>query len=141
LISLAITPINLDGSKRPHWGSYSVDTAEHYYPYREALSWLRANSNGRTLSAGLTSPYPFDFYTYQLGWQPTWVIRRAEPDESDIMALSQALAEAEKWKYQYILFHVLGSDIPKLSDTGDFRQAAIFRNSAHILVIYQRESP
>jgi len=141
LISLVITPINLDGSKEPYWGNYNIDTAEHYYPYREALSWLSDHPGQRTLSAGLVYPYDFDFYAHQLGWKPAGIIRRANGDESDLIALSRAFLVAEKGNYQYILFHVFGADTPQPSDTGNFRQAAIFRNSAHILVIYQRAKP
>jgi len=40
-VSLWISPINLDGSKKPLWGNYIRDTSEHYYPYREAVEWLK----------------------------------------------------------------------------------------------------
>lgn len=69
--NLLITPINLDGTKKPFWGSYLIDTSEHYYPYRSALSWLHDNyGNARILSTGMSYPYFFEFYFDKLNWKP-----------------------------------------------------------------------
>ena len=42
-INLWASPVFIDGTKKPLWGNYLTDTSEHYYPYREALTWLKTN--------------------------------------------------------------------------------------------------
>lgn len=70
-INLWITPINLDGTKKPLWGNYLIDTSEHYYPYRIALSWVHDNyDNASILSTSLNYPYYFEFYFEKLNWYP-----------------------------------------------------------------------
>jgi hypothetical protein len=76
--NILLSPINLDGTKRPLWGSYLVDTSEHYYPYREALLWLKdQHTTGRILFADLDYEYLFEFYFRQMDWRPRYQVLRA----------------------------------------------------------------
>ncbi len=142
LVSLAITPINPDGTKKPFWDSYNTDTAEHYYPYREAIIWLQSTDpNARVLSAGTYSQYYFSFYAHQLKWKIQGKLTRRKTDESyenNAVTLQRAIDAAEKDNYQIILFQPLGKDIPDLPNASNFELIKIIQNSAHFLLIYGR---
>jgi hypothetical protein len=69
--NLLITPVHADGTKAPYWGNYLFDTSEHYYPFREAITWLRDDPrNDSILFAGWNYGYHFEFYFRQLQWRP-----------------------------------------------------------------------
>ncbi len=71
--NLLMTPVNADGTKAPYWGNYLFDTSEHYYPFREAITWLRDDPRGGSiLFAGWNYGYHFDFYFQQLQWHPAY---------------------------------------------------------------------
>ncbi len=73
VVNLALSPVHLDGTKTPFWGNYLLDTSEHYYPYPQALAWLKENhGQARILFSGMNYPYYFDFYFQQLGWRPAY---------------------------------------------------------------------
>lgn len=72
-LNLLLSPVHLDGTKAPFWGNYLIDTSEHYYPYPEALAWLRENhADERILFTGMDYQYYFEFYFEQLGWSPKY---------------------------------------------------------------------
>ena len=117
LVNFVISPINLDGSKKPYWGNYNVDTSEHYYPYREAIAWLGETYPGvHSLSGGLYYPYPFDFYSDQFHWKPQDILFRSKSQvsgDSDSAELAIVLAEAKIRNDPIVLFHVLGKKFLK----------------------------
>ena len=142
LVSLMLSPINLDGSKRPYWDNYTFDTAEHYYPYREAISWLKDTyPEEPVLVGGMTYHYYFEFYDYMFNWRPGATFQRADNTIGDPEALSQALVEAQINDYQIVLFQVLDKDIPQLPNPSTFHQEKVFRNSAQVLVVYHMGKP
>ncbi len=136
-LNLAMSPINVDGTKVPYWGNYLVDTSEHYYPYDEALLWLR-NEYGheRILFSGMNYRYPLDFYFGKYDWHPAFDVHLVpgEPDEN--AALLQVLAEAEQQNYDLVLWQVRGNQIPQRSASGRFCQLKEFRNQAHRLLLF-----
>lgn len=72
-VNLLQSPIHLDGTKVPFWGNYLYDTSEHYYPYPEALSWIKQNApDDRILFGRPAYGYGFGFYFNQLGWHPQY---------------------------------------------------------------------
>ncbi len=135
------SPVNLDGSKKPLWGNRLTDTSEHYYPYREALGWLKANyGNESIMFAGMYYPYPFDFYFGQLAWRPINLEYMSKYLDDNALSLSQAAAEAERDDMQVILFQVLGKDVPGANAAGpNFQETKIFKNEAHTLIVYTRK--
>ncbi len=69
--NVALSPVHLDGSRVPLWGTYLWDTGEHYYPYPQTLAWLQENAaSRRILFTGMDYAYFLDFYFQQLDWQP-----------------------------------------------------------------------
>jgi hypothetical protein len=146
--NLLISPVYPDGSKKPFWGNYLVDTSEHYYPYREALSWLKeTHRDDHILFAGLYYPYLFDFYIDQLHWAPHYKIVRYQKayevvshDKAydETYAVSQMLDTAGRFDIDLLVYHVLGEHIPKPGNTGYFKQERVFSNHAHTIVVYQR---
>lgn len=138
-LNLIITPINIDGTKKPYWDNYNYDTAEHYYPYREALYWLKERySTEGLLFANLNYPYQYYFYFAQWHWGPKFETLPVANGISDDEALEASLKEAEKHDESMIIFHVLGKTIPQLKDTQHFRQEKVFQNMSHTLVIYKK---
>ena len=142
VVNFWISPVNLDGTKKPLWGNYLTDTSEHYYPYRAALEWLKSN-NGQNpvLFAGLYYPYDFDFYFGQLDWKPAYYPQlMAKYLYSNSLNLSQAVAEADADHINIILFQVLGNNKTAVIPTvGSFHEEKTFINQAQALVVYRRK--
>jgi len=141
VINLWTSPVYLDGTKKPLWGNALTDTSEHYYPYREALGWLKNNyGNESILFAGMYYPYPFDFYFGQLSWTPINLEYMTRYINSNSLSLSLAVAEAERDNIQVVLFQVLGKQSPNEPAAGPlFHEEKIFRNEAHTLIVYTRK--
>ena len=142
IINLWTSPVFIDGTKKPLWGNYLANTSEHYYPYREALDWLKNNyGNERIMFTGMNYPYYFDFYFNQLNWMPEYNVLQTNNKDNDSVSLSRALAEADTEKFNIVLFQVLGNEIPNPNDTKHyFYEEKIFRNDAHILIVYHRKT-
>lgn len=154
IISLAIamnlyaSPINLDGTKKPLWGSYLIDTAEHYYPYREALIWLKENHpNDKILVTGMYYPYfSLEFYFNRLNWHPQYTqlqigdetdyARKGSTPKYSIENIPRILTQAEQSGYSVVLYHDLEGQIPPIQSVGNFQLAKVAQNQAHILLIY-----
>ena len=101
-----------DGTKKPLWGNTLTDTSEHYYPYREALEWLKNNSEHEPIMfAGMYYPYSFGFYFGQLGWTPVHTVLMTT-DISNPISLAQALTQADVEHINMVLFQVLGDQNP-----------------------------
>jgi hypothetical protein len=138
-INLWKSPVFIDGTKKPFWGNYLADTSEHYYPYPEALGWLKNNyANAPVLFTGMYYPYFFDFYFNQLGWAPDHKILLTNIEDNDSVSLSRALIEAEAANFDIVVFQVLGKEPPQGVDTGRYREEKTLRNDAHLLIIYHR---
>lgn len=136
LLNLLISPVNSDGSKVPYWGNYLVDTSEHYYPYQDALLWIKNTfPQNHILFAGLNYPYYFNFYFNKLAWFPKHNTLKAKVGQSDDQAISKAITSAEKNHEQVILFQVLGKVIPQYPTDNSFSKVKIFQNKAHILLV------
>jgi hypothetical protein len=119
-----------------------ADTAEHYYPYRAALEWLKANhEDDRILFTGMYYPYiSFAFYFGKLHWEPDHEIVLTEKTEDYRATLSAALAKANAENFDVVLYHLAGNEIPQIEDSHGFAAEQIFKNDAHSLIVYQRIS-
>jgi hypothetical protein len=139
-INLWASPVFIDGTKKPLWGNYLTDTSEHYYPYREALTWLKTKyGNEPIMFAGLYYPYPFVFYFDQLDWTPLTTVSYTNFVDSNFLSLSLALVQAEDDNIKIVLFQVLGNEKPEAIASGpSFHVEKIFQNDAHILIVYRR---
>lgn len=137
--SLAITPIRWDGSKEPYWDSYNVDTAEHYYPYREAIRWLKSTHPGeKTLIVGWTTDYFIKFYAEKYQWMNWEVLKRDQNIQNEPLFISRALAGASKENYPIVLVHVLSRDYTAPEKTSGYKVEKVVENSAHKLIIYRQ---
>lgn len=140
--SLALSPVQIDGSKAPGWGNYLMDISEHYYPIDKAISWLQKNHpDGDILIAGLYYDYFFDFYANKQNWAPprAKIMYSNSSNQDDSANLAIALTEAEKQGYNIVLFFVLGKDIPRVPENSPFHQEHVISNLAHSLVVYSRD--
>lgn len=77
-INVVFNPLQLDGSKKAYWGDYGYDTAEHYYPFRQALQ--KAKEKGFSSVTLLTNDYQpyflrFAFQFAHLEYYPQWNIQ------------------------------------------------------------------
>jgi len=138
-INLLISPVYLDGVKKPHWGNYLIDTSEHYYPYQDAIIWLKNNySNGRILYTGTDYPYSFKFYWNKLAWHAKHESITTENKDNETIAVSKILDKAEKENFDFVVYRVLRQDFIQPQSTGEFN-VKIIKNSAHILIIYYKD--
>ncbi len=131
---LWLSPLNPDGTKKPYWGTYRVDTAEHYYPYRRTIAWLKENHpNDRVLFTGMAYPYLFEFYFHQMQWYPEYEERlMRDPRGMDVVALVEA-AFAEG--FDVVVYQSAAEDLPA-ADGGALDVEQVIRNDAHGLVVY-----
>lgn len=139
--NLVLSPLNLDGSKKPLWGNYGIDTAEHYYPYRTALRWLRDNHPADEIRfAGLSYYYWFAYYFMRLHWQADHDVVQGDNVEGDAqtLAVENALRDAARDGRHLVLYHVRGDTVPEPAEMHGFDVEKVFRNQAHILVLYAR---
>ncbi len=139
-LNLWSSPVFIDGTKKPLWGNYLTDTSEHYYPYREALTWLKTNHGEEPiLFAGMYYPYPFVFYFDQLDWTPLTTVSYTNYIDSNSLSLSRALVQAEDDNINIVLFQDLGNEEPdSITSAPMFHIEKIFQNDAHILIVYHR---
>jgi hypothetical protein len=137
--NLWMSPIFIDGTRKPAWGIYLINTTARTYPYREALDWLKTNhANQRILFTGMYYPYRFDFYFNQLNWTPAYDVFMTEQSDSDSISLSHALVEAGIDKSDLILFQVMGNAPARGDGLGAFVETKIFKNEAYSLIVYAR---
>jgi hypothetical protein len=138
LTNLFLSPVNLDGTKKPFWGNYLSDFSEHYYPYPEALAWLK-DSHGKDniLFAGLSYPYYVGFYFDRLNWHPQYE-RSYITGDDESATIFNILTEAEEKGYSVVVYHVLGKQIPQPGPTWYYHQEKTFSNNAHNLVVYTK---
>ena len=138
--NVLLSPINLDGTKKPFWGVYFDDTAEHYYPYAETIAWLHETHPGASiLFAGLSSGHPLVFYFEKEAWHPPFeapINAHGKPGElADLQAAAARLGALDK---AVIVFHPhpKGSNVP--DSVGPFSLEKTFSNQAHSLYVYTR---
>ncbi len=136
--NLLLSPINLDGVKAPYWGNYRTDTSEHYYPYQDALVWLKNNYAGkRMLFTGLDFYYPFQFYWNKLNWKPKRDGILSKSVNNETIAISNVLQKAENERYSIVVYRVIGANPVLPQDLGGFR-VQVIKNSAHTLLIFYK---
>ncbi len=133
--NLALTPVNLDGTRKPSWGY----PGESYYPFPEALSWLKDHGRpARIVFAGLSSVYYFDFYFDRMGWHPEY---EAFPDfrEDDPASFERAFQFASEYGSTCVVAMVDENPPrpPPLSGAARQWQLKVFHSMAHSLLVYQ----
>ncbi len=135
--NLALTPVNLDGTRKPSWGY----PGESYYPFPDALSWLKDHGRpARIVFAGLGFDYYFDFYFDRMGWHPEY-----EPfmdfREDDPASFDRAIQFASE-RGSTCVVAIVEENPPHPPELGDaVRQwkLKVFRNLAHSLLVYTRD--
>ncbi len=136
-VNLWMSPVNLDGTKKPFWGNYLADTSEHYYPYREAIEWLKTNHrHDRILFTGMHYPYiSFSFYFSKFDWEPENKILLTENTNDQTNSVSEALSQAAAANFDVICYQAAGNEMPQVTDLYGFIQEKIIKNDAHMLII------
>jgi hypothetical protein len=136
-VNLAISPVNLDGTKQPYWGNYEADISEHYYPYDEALLWLSQHAEEQEI---LFSPMFYDyylaFYFAKFDWHPQYEVRLAPVGTDDSSSLADALAEARMRGFGLVLFQPQAESIPQPAEMSGYCLQQVFKNQAHQLLLY-----
>jgi NADH:ubiquinone oxidoreductase subunit 5 (subunit L)/multisubunit Na+/H+ antiporter MnhA subunit len=136
--NLAITPVNLDGTKNPAWGY----PGESYYPFPEALSWLKDHHRpSRIVFAGMSVDYYFDFYFDRLGWHPQYQ-RVGDLRADDAASLQDTLQTASERGSTCVV--VLAGENPappppQLLGAAGKWELTVFRNMAYSLFVYTLE--
>jgi len=137
--NLSMSPVNLDGTKKPMWGDYQENTSEHYYPYRETISWLRATyPNEAILFSGLYFPYFFRFYFEKYNWTPDYETLYSDETMEDAKSFDLALKEAKDKNIKIIVFQAQNKNHDTLpAKAGDFYLERLFENQAHLIAVYR----
>ena len=134
--NLLFSPIHLDGAKTAYWGNYLTDTSEHYYPYQDALIWLKNNyAEERMLFAGLDFYYPFEFYWNKLDWKPKRDGIPSEGITDETLAISSILKKAEDEHYSIVVYRVKDNNFVLPRETGKFRIQVTQKQRAHAVNI------
>jgi hypothetical protein len=143
--NLCWSPVNWDGTKKPGWGQYDLDTSEHYYPYREAIRDInRRHASDRILFAGMYYYYPVALYLdkgIRFGCSTDEAHRTRYPitTTDDPTLLTQLLARAAQDGFDVVLLQLYGQTVPELPALPPgFHQERVFENDAHRLVLYAR---
>ncbi|MFZ5573395.1 MAG: hypothetical protein ACOZF0_23580 [Thermodesulfobacteriota bacterium] len=138
-VNFAISPIHMDGTKKPLWGSGLCDTAEHYYPYREALRWLKSERAAEPLLfAGLNYSYYFRFYFDQLGWEPRHAVMFSAANEKPVETPGKVFFAANRNHYKTIVYHIPHEGVVPAGGEFGYGLKKVFRNQAHALAVYGR---
>jgi hypothetical protein len=136
-LNLGLSPVYLDGTKVPFWGNYLIDTSEHYYPYDQALLWLKNNrGSDRILFSEMFYNYYLSFYFAKYNWHPTYDIQISAENADETSSLSNVLSEARQKGFSLVLVQVRDDFIPRPDATGDFCLEKVFKNQAHILLLF-----
>ncbi|MEO7425498.1 MAG: hypothetical protein ABI036_09950 [Fibrobacteria bacterium] len=134
--NIILSPVNADGSKKPHWGVYGTDVGDHAYPYREAVLQLKQAGLGKHARlTGLYYPYPTGFYL-EPDQMPVQSLVAPASDEAVLM--DSLLAASDREGFTAVLYHVLGDSVPVLKNPHGYGNIRIFRNQAHALVLFSR---
>jgi len=135
--NLGFSPVYLDGTKVPFWGNYLIDTSEHYYPYDQALLWLKNNrGSNRILFSEMFYNYYLGFYFAKYNWHPTYDIRISAENADETSVLSSVLLDAGQNGFSEVLVQVPDNFMPQKNATGDFCLEKVFRNQAHTLLLF-----
>jgi hypothetical protein len=138
--NVLLSPVHADGSKKPNWGSPLIDTAEHYYPYRRTIEWLREkHPNARVVFAGLTYPYYLGFYFQRYGWRPELEVRIAPEAPAERRETLRQLAVAEGTN-TVLVYHPLPGEAADgaAAVLAPFRLEHVVENAAHRLLLFSR---
>jgi hypothetical protein len=135
--NLLISPINSDGTKKPFWGNYNTDTSEHYYPYEETLKWIKdSDIHGSLLFTGLYYPYYFGFYFNKLNWYPVYKVIESEENRNENRDILKMLAIGKEENYTFVIYHILGKEIPTFENDIGYAHKQVFCNMAHCLLVF-----
>lgn len=139
--NLLMSPVNLDGTKKPYWGNYIVKTpAEHYYPIPDALAWLKDNRRPEMIHfVGFSISYFFDFYYDKLDWHPRYELLK-EFRADDPAFIRDTLQAALQSEADCVVFRV-DARVPQLNPADGIDQLwqmKVFSNMAHSLLVYSR---
>jgi len=143
--NLLLSPILLDGTKKPYWGDYNYNTSEQYYPYAEVLSYIKeTRPDSRIFFADAWRQYFVEFYFSKLNWFPKYEFMRSGPNElwvpkeNNRNGLNFILLSASNKGYDTVIYHVLGKYIPNINAPFESYKEKLFCNMVHCLVLFYK---
>jgi hypothetical protein len=137
VLNLVFSPVHLDGTKVPFWGNYLIDTSEHYYPYDQALLWLKNNrGSDRILFSEMFYNYYLSFYFAKYNWHPTYDVQISAENADETAVLSDALSNAGQNGFSEVLVQVPDDFIPQPDAARDYCLEKVFKNQAHKLLLF-----
>ncbi|NMC60358.1 MAG: hypothetical protein GYA51_13390 [Candidatus Methanofastidiosa archaeon] len=108
--NIIISPINMDGTKKPFWGNYNYDTSEHYYPFDTAFKLLKQKQVNNILISDMTYPYYYKFYLSK--YELTAKVKEKVTPVNEVMSLEDAVTYATTKGYDAVIYPIL-KDIGK----------------------------
>lgn len=150
--NVLLTPIHLDGTRKPNWGSPLADTAEYTYPYEQTIRALQSNPSVQhlLLAGDYYYYYGLRFYLEKYHLNPTVseyyfdTVRFDTTGEKTYFFLFwQKLNDGSDPKLSQvdtIIYHsVNGIDLqPMIKKNDRFSIWQMFRNSEHRLYILKK---
>jgi hypothetical protein len=137
--NLVFSPILSDGTKKPFWGNYNYDTSEHYYPYKEVVSFIKdTHIKPQILITGLFREYYIRFIFSKLDWRPKYDFLLSEAKRGNWDEISAVLAYASKNGYDNVIYHVIGTHTPEIYPLSESYKNKLFCNQAHCLILFYK---
>ncbi len=103
--NIIISPINMDGTKKPYWGNYNYDTSEHYYPFDAAFKYLKQKEVNNIFLTGMTYPYYYKFYLSK--YDLTVKVKEKVAPTNEVMSLEDAVTYATTKEYDAVIYPIL----------------------------------
>jgi hypothetical protein len=144
VLSLLILAVNLwmlpliQMAPKNHFGETTYyDTSEPYYPYEETLQWIKdSDIHGSILFTGLYYPYYFEFYFHKLNWFPVYKVIESEENRNEKRDILKMLTIGKEENYTFVIYHILGKDIPTIEKDTGYEHMQEICNMAHCLLVF-----
>ncbi len=146
VLNLALSPVAISGEKKPMWASpLSRTAAEFYFPYVEAVDWLKVHRphwpvlvGGAYYTKGLIY-----WYFQKASYHPKVLSTTLKAKTPYADGLEATITDARKNGYPLVLFHKMEGG-PALTDEEKsvlgYTVVKVFRNRYLAMVLYQTES-
>jgi hypothetical protein len=131
--NLLLSPLNADGTKKPYWGNDLLDTSEHYYPYKEAIGWLKNHhfADKILLCKNSYPYYSLHFYFQKFKWQPQYAVNSSAN-------MHNICRQAEIENVDVIVYQGFQQDLPPPVGICNYPLEKEIKNMAYSIFIYKK---
>ena len=139
-VNYFLTPLNWDGTRKPHWGIYLSDVGENDYPYKEALMEIKKLHFGNQVRlVGNPYPYLLNFYLEpkeMLTMSLDSLSLNRQNQNREAQFLDSLLNDSEMKGFKAVLFHLFTDSLLANYNDHVYKHHQVFSNQAHSLVLF-----